>query len=283
MTPSLARVVAAVEAEGERLRAEFYRADGPRGRRGSAPIDLEIENRLRESLCALVPSTFAGEESGTTLCDAPTEYVWIVDPQDGTFDFISGKRGSAISVALLREREPVLAVIHSPLSPDRGRDTVAWREGEPLRRNGRCIENDLSAKRLTERQIVFATASSALRPATFARAVAPARFVAMPSIAYRLARVAAGDGVATLSIHGVNEYDIAAGLALVRAAGGTMLDAEGRPVTLSGLCDTRITGCFAGAPEAARALCEFDWKALEDEPRRPVRTPLGYPRKDDDA
>jgi hypothetical protein len=95
--------------------------------------------------------------------------------------------------------------------------------------------------------------------------------------------VAAGDGVATLSVHGVNEYDIAAGLALVRAAGGTMLDAEGREVTLSGLCDTRITGCFAGAPEAVQRLAQFDWKALEAEPRRAVRTPLGYPRKDDDA
>ena len=282
MIPALAAVVAAVEAEGERLRAEFYRPDGPRGRRGSAPIDLEIENRLREKLCALLPSTFAGEESGTTPCDVPTEYVWLVDPQDGTFDFISGKRGSAISVALLRSRVPVLAVIHSPLSPDRGHDTIAWREGEPLQRNGRAIQVDLSQKNVAAGEIVFATASSALRPDTFSRAVAPARYVALPSIAYRLARVAAGDGVATLSIHGVNEYDIAAGLALVRAAGGTMLDAEGREVALSGLCDTRITGCFAGAPAAAQRLSQFDWKALEGEPRRPVRTPLGYPRKDDE-
>ena len=81
-----------MEAEGKHLRAEFYRPEGPRGRRGSAPIDLEIENRLREKLSALVPSTFAGEESGTTLCDAATEYVWLVDPQDGTFDFTMPKR-----------------------------------------------------------------------------------------------------------------------------------------------------------------------------------------------
>ena len=43
----LAKVIAAVEAEGERLRAEFYAPRGPRGRRGSCPLDREIEERLQ--------------------------------------------------------------------------------------------------------------------------------------------------------------------------------------------------------------------------------------------
>jgi len=51
----LAEVIALVEAEGARLRAEFYLARGPRGERGSAPIDREIEERLRAKLQALVP------------------------------------------------------------------------------------------------------------------------------------------------------------------------------------------------------------------------------------
>ncbi|HZQ75099.1 MAG TPA: inositol monophosphatase family protein [Burkholderiales bacterium] len=284
MIPALSTVVAAVEAEGERLREEFYRPDGPRGRRGDAPVDLEIENRLKEKLQALLPSDFAGEESGTSPCQSEkSSFVWIVDPQDGTFEFLQGRRGSAIAVALLRGKEPVLAVVHSPLSPDRGRDTIAWTERDGLLRNGRAIRTDLSGKKIEKGEIVWATASSALRPDTFSRAVMPAHYVAMPSIAYRLARIAAGDGVATLSVHGVNEYDIAAGLALVRAAGGIMLDAEGREVTLSGLCDTRVSGCYAGAPQAALALSKFPWQELEEEPRRQVRTPLGFPRKDGEA
>jgi hypothetical protein len=43
-------------------------------------------------------------------------------------------------------------------------------------------------------EFVFTTASSANRPSAWSRAVAPARYIAMPSIAYRLARIAAGDG-----------------------------------------------------------------------------------------
>src|SRR5438034_462569 len=57
----LAEVIALVEAEGARLRAEFYLPRGPRGERGSAPIDREIEERLRAKLQALVPGTFCGE------------------------------------------------------------------------------------------------------------------------------------------------------------------------------------------------------------------------------
>ncbi|MGH8704161.1 MAG: inositol monophosphatase family protein, partial [Burkholderiales bacterium] len=111
----LAAVIAAVEEEGERLRAEFYRPEGPRGRGGSAPLDREIEERLRAKLQALVPCAFAGEETGTTPAPRGASpesagFLWLVDPQDGTTEFLQGRRGSAISVALLRGSVAVLGV-----------------------------------------------------------------------------------------------------------------------------------------------------------------------------
>src|SRR6266513_1553402 len=163
--------------------------------------------------------------------------------------------------ALLRGNVPALGVVHSPDSPDRGLDTIAWAEGGPIVRNARPVANDLSHRRLEAGSFVLATASSALRPETWSSAVFPAR-----------------DAVATLSLHGLAEYDIAAGLALIKAAGGAMLDAEGREVVLVGNSAVRLSGCFAGAPQAAQQLSWFDWKKLEDEPRRPVRVPLGFPR-----
>jgi ADP-ribosylglycohydrolase/fructose-1,6-bisphosphatase/inositol monophosphatase family enzyme len=279
----LAQVIALVEQEGAQLRAEFHRPGGPRGARGKAPIDVEIEERLRAKLQALVPCDFLGEETGLapgTLAG----YRWLVDPQDGTSEFLNGRRGSSVSVALLRVSVPVLGVVHSPNAPDRGPDTIAWAEGAgPILRNGVPIESDLSRRRLERGEFLWATASSGLRPETFARAAAPARTIAMPSIAYRLARVAAGDGAATVSIHGVNEYDIAAGMALVRAARGVLLDAEGREIVLTGGVDARLSGCFAGAPAAAAQLARFDWRALEREPKRELRVALQFPRRMDDA
>ena len=280
MTPAavLKKVIAAVEAEGERLRAEFYAPSGPRGRRGSCPLDREIEERLQVALQALVPAQFCGEECAVTP-GTREGWVWLVDPHDGTFDYTAGRRGSAISVALLRDGTPVLAVVHAPDPPDRGPDTVAWAEGGPLLRNGKPLEVDLSAGALEAGRFVWATASSAHRPESWSRAVAPARYIALPSIAYRLARIAAGDGVATVSIHGVNEYDIAAGIALIKAARGVALDAERAPITLAGNSERRVTGCFAGAPVAARELAGRDWKLLDAEPRREPRVALAFPRR----
>ncbi len=286
MNNVLRGVVAAVEEEGERLRAEFCRAEGPRGRRGSAPIDREIEERLRGKLQALLPCAFAGEETGTTPAadSSHAEWLWLVDPHDGTYEFLQGRRGSAISVALLKKAVPVLGVVSSPLAPDRGRDTIAWAEGvQGILRNGSLIRVDLSKSRLAPGELVWTTASAALRPETYARAAEPARFVAMPSIAYRLARVAAGDGAAAITVHEVNEYDIAAGMALIRAAGGVLLDLQGREIALAADPEVRVDGCFAGGREAALHLSRFNWGTLEEEPRREPRVNLGFPRKADEG
>ena len=72
-------------------------------------------------------------------------------------------------------------------------------------------------------------------------------------------------------------------MALVLAAGGVVLDIHGREVVLRGDPDVRVEGCFAGSPDAASRLCRFSWKALEEEPKRPVRVVLGYPRRPDEA
>ncbi len=280
---ALNRVIAAVEEEAERLRAEFYRPDGPRGRRGHCEVDKEIEERLRAKLQAIMPCQFAGEETGMTG-GSEAGWTWLVDPHDGTFEFMSGRRGSAVSVALLRASTPVLGVVCAPLSPDRGRDTIAWAEGaRAILRNGQPVKADLSRRRIAAGELVWASASSATKPATWSLAVAPARYIAMPSIAYRMARIACGDGIATVSTHGVNDYDVAAGMALIAAANGVVLDAQGRDVVLAGDATTRISGLFAGAPAAARQLQQFAWAQLDHEPRREPRVALGFPRQEDEA
>jgi len=274
----LAATVAAVEAEGERLLEEFYRASGPRGAGAKAPIDDEIEARLREALQRAFPCTFIGEESGETR-GTIQGWTWLVDPHDATRDFLKGCRGSSISVGLLRGAQPVLGVVHAPASPDRGRETIAWAEGAGrIRRNGASVQPTLRRRRLEQGEFVWATTSSALRPISFSRASAPARYVALASIAHRMARVAAGDGAAAITIHEVHEYDIAAGAALINAAGGVVLDASGREFVFTGKPGAVVNACFAGAPEAAAALARFDWNAVRSEGKRATRVALGFPK-----
>jgi len=123
----LPAVIAAAEAAGSVVAAEFARPDGPRGVPGHADVDEEIEVALREQLLALVPGRWRGEETG--LRSGPGgPFCWLVDPHDGTSNFLAGERGSAVSIALLRDGVPVLGVVHAPLSPDLGADTIGWAE-----------------------------------------------------------------------------------------------------------------------------------------------------------
>ena len=75
--------------------------------------DVNVENFLKEHLLALLPgSSFVGEEGDEATAD--TEFVWVVDPIDGTSNFIRNLGLSAISVGLLRNREPYIGVVYQP-------------------------------------------------------------------------------------------------------------------------------------------------------------------------
>lgn len=74
-------------------------------------MDVAIEAYLKEHLLPLVPgSGFVGEESDAHA--VTSDYVWVVDPIDGTSNFVRDLGLSVISVALLYKQEPVLAVIY---------------------------------------------------------------------------------------------------------------------------------------------------------------------------
>jgi ADP-ribosyl-[dinitrogen reductase] hydrolase len=279
----LHRVIRAAEAAGERLRAEFLLPGGPRGAGSKAPIDVELEEALREALQAAFPCDFLGEETGLTKGRVPG-YRWLVDPHDGTSNYLRGARGSAVSVGLLRGSVPVLGVVHSPASPDRGRDTIAWAEGGgPVRRNGVAIQSALAGAQLRRGAFVWCTESAVRRPQFFAQHSAPARFIAMSSIAYRLARVAAGDGIAAISAHSVHEYDIAAGAALLRGAGGVLLDAGGHEIVFTGEENARVSGCIAGAPEAAARLARIAWSEYTEIQKLEPRVSTAFPKFADEA
>jgi fructose-1,6-bisphosphatase/inositol monophosphatase family enzyme len=281
LPPILPAVIELVQQAGAMLAAEFARPDGPRfSNTDSAPIDTEMELFLRSRLTALLPARFVGEEEGVLAAEA-NGYCWVVDPHDGTRAFLEGRRGSAVSVALLRDGKPVLGVVYAPLSPDRGPDLIAWAEGSGILRNGTPIDIDLRGRSLTADDIVFLNHGAWQRPVWNGTACAPARFMPLPSIAYRLARVAAGDGIATLTLRPVAAHDIAAGHALLIAAGGVLVAEDGQPVTYDVHGDSRPSACFGGAPNAVEALRTRTWRR-SPEPVRPARVTLTWPRAAED-
>ena len=271
-------VIDAVTEAGAIVAAEFSRPDGPRfSDHVTAPVDHEIELILRHRLMALVPARFVGEEAGVVAAE-PNGLCWVVDPHDGTRAFLEGRRGSAVSVALLRHGTPVLGVVYAPLSPDRGPDMIAWADGAgPVTRNGAPVSVDLRHRYLTDNDVVFLNHGAWQRPIWHSTACAPARFMPLPSIAYRLARIAVGDGIATQTLRPVNALDIAAGHALLLAAGGVLVTEDGAPVTYSEFGESRPSACFGGAPEAVAVLRGRKWRGSTED-RRPVRVTLHWPR-----
>jgi fructose-1,6-bisphosphatase/inositol monophosphatase family enzyme len=260
----LSAVCRHVKDAGARLVAEQARPDGRRGAGDSAPVDAEIELALRTALLAAWPARFIGEELGAVPCaaDASREQqrtCWVVDPHDGTRDFLRGLGGSSISVALLDDGRPVLGVVYAPTPPDRGPDLIAWAQGTgPVRRNGIPARQSGPAS-LTDQQLVadshvLMSTSAKLRPEGSTALVTPAQWIPMTSIAYRLARVAAGDAVATLTLHGAQSWDIAAGHALLLGAGGELYDENGLSVRYGTNGEAEVKACFGGAPAAALEL-----------------------------
>ena len=274
----LSSVIDAIDEAAAMLVEESRRPTGPRGAGSKAAVDVEIERVLGDRLTALLPARFVGEETPTRPGDG-SPYCWLVDPHDGTWAYLQGYRGSAVSVALLRGDVPVLGVVCAPMSPDRSRDLIAWAEGLPhLLRNGVEVSVDLAQAGLNEGAIVFLDHSRAEKPVASGTAVAPARFISLPSIAYRLARVAAGDGVAAVSLGAPGGIDYAAGHALLRGAGGVLLDEAGREVTYSPDGMSHVRRCFGGAPGAARELAARAWaRSSRGEPSR-TTVALSWPR-----
>lgn len=75
--------------------------------------DVNVQRFLEKHLLELIPeSTFLGEEEGKQAVDS--EYVWVVDPIDGTANFIRELGASAISVGMIKEGKPYLGVIYEP-------------------------------------------------------------------------------------------------------------------------------------------------------------------------
>jgi ADP-ribosyl-[dinitrogen reductase] hydrolase len=281
LPPILPAVISLVQQAGTWLAAEFARSEGPRfSDTDTSPIDTEIELFLRERLTALLPARFVGEEEGVLTAEA-NGYCWVVDPHDGTRAFLEGRRGSAISVALLRQGTPVLGVVYAPTSPDRGPDLIAWAEGGSISRNGVPVAIDLSRRTLTPTDVVFLNHGAGQRPVWSSTACAPTRFMPLPSIAYRLARVAVGDGIATVTLRPVNAHDIAAGHALLTAAGGVLVAEDGVPVTYGEDGDSRPFACFGGAPDAVATLRLRKWRG-SPEPRREAKVSLTWPRAPED-
>ncbi|HHK0531405.1 TPA: inositol monophosphatase [Pseudomonas aeruginosa] len=257
----LPTVVELVIRLGKLIIKEASRPGGPRGAIDKADIDVEVEELLRQGLMKILPCDFVGEETGVHLSGAA--YCWVVDPNDGTSDFLRTGMGSAISVGLLHEQQPVLGVVHAPLS-QQGSDCIAWQQGSAGIWRNNTVHSPKPLHPLAPGTTVFVSAAAEAHLELNNELCGPAHCHPMTSVAYRLARVAAGDGIAAISLYPVATHDVVAGHALLRAAGGDLFDHRGDPIQYNsaGKFSDQVLGCFGGEREACQQLSRRDWQRL---------------------
>ncbi len=270
LADALEAAVEAAKEAGRRLLEEFHREGGPRGGGDSADIDREVEVFLRGALLDRFPWHWRGEETGFTPASDPSEArCWVVDPNDGTRPFLQGFRGAAVSIGLLVEGVPSLGVVFAYAYPDDGGDLFAWAEGcGPLTRNGVALSTDLAELTLDEGAPVFVSQHADRCAEANARCVYPGRYRPLTSIAYRFALVAAGEGVAAVTLASPSPWDLCAGQALLRAARGAVIDQGGAAITYSRLAEMETVIAFGGAPPAVAALVGRAWHEVYTPGRR---------------
>lgn len=225
MTEYLAETVAAIARDAGRVAMARWQTDFKRWEKtpGSpvCEVDLEIDAMLRERLSALVPEAgWLSEETADSRDRLEADLVWVVDPIDGTRDYIRGRPGWAVSIALVENGQPVIGVLDAPARQERwsalaGRG--AWRNGEPL---AVAARDTLAGARVPADQL--------------SRVDRDLQMVFKPnSIALRMAMVASGEADLLATLRWGYEWDIAAALLIAREAGAVVTNAFGSPISFN--------------------------------------------------
>jgi len=205
--------------------------------------DLAVDTFLKRELGALLPS--AGWLSEETV-DAPERLdgglIWLVDPIDGTRDFIGGRKGWAVSVALVSSGRPLMGMLHAPARGEFWHGEAgqgAWRNGQRLTASSR---SELPGARVPTINL----------PPADADLVA----VGQPnSIALRIAMVAADEADLVATLRWGYEWDIGAAALIAREAGAEVTDAFGGPLNYN-KPDPRAFGVLVTAPAIHGAAVE---------------------------
>lgn len=226
----LAAAVDAARAAGEAIRAVYGGSHEIAYKVGDDPLtvaDRAADRIIHERLSRAFPGDgWLSEEDGAAANETDSGRTWVVDPLDGTREFIQHIPEFSVSIALLAAGHPVVAVVYNPI-----RDImVTGVRGGGVQAQGRPATTshatDLGAA------VVLASRSEVKR-GQWARFEDRFQVVPTGSVAYKMALVAIGEADATFSVAPKHGWDICAGALLVEEAGGQVSLLDGAPLGLS--------------------------------------------------
>jgi myo-inositol-1(or 4)-monophosphatase len=218
--------------------------------------DIIADQILRETISQAFPSHgWMSEETVDSDARLTASYVWIVDPLDGTREFIAGRPEFCVSVGLARDGEPVLGVIINPITGDcfaATRGGGATCNGQPIHVSPAAVPSafDTLVSRNESRRGEFEAYQNTLS------------LRAMGGMSHKLVLVARGEADATFTCNPRNEWDIAAGVVILAEAGGVMTRLDGSAIKFN-QPSTEIVGLAASNGVNHAGLLEAIDKGVE--------------------
>ena len=184
-------------------------------------VDLEVDALLRARLTALMPDAgWLSEETADNPDRLACSRLWVVDPIDGTRDFVRGRPGWAVSIALVENGRAILGVLDAPAIGARWRAASgggAWRDDARLRCGDRAR---LEGARVPYDRLPREDMDLVLVPKP-------------NSIALRIAMVAGNEADLVATLRWGYEWDIAAAQLIAAEAGASVSDAFGAPLAFN--------------------------------------------------
>ena len=246
-TYELETIRTALDRASARLKRITYEGLKVKVKSDGSPVtnaDLEVNQIVQHTLLKAFPhDAWLSEESPDNPSRLQSQRVWILDPIDGTKPFIKSLPHYTISLALVDQGQPAIGVIFNPAT----QEYFCAIQGEQATLNGQpiCVRTTSVLSRGTFLVNTWHVDKPLLKAWRKKHHCPPL----LGSIAYSLALVAAGQVDGVINVGPQNEWDIAASLLLVQAAGGLVFDNNQQPIQCNQPHPT-VNGIIAIRPDA---------------------------------
>lgn len=259
---ALCNTVRRIALEAGEITLEYFDEagyDGADAKADGSPVtlaDQEAEKLIQKRLEDMLPGIPMIGEEASAAGHKPDltghDYFWLVDPLDGTKEFISGSGDYTVNIALIHKGAPVLGVVYAPAV---GELYAGYTEENGNAKALRWLEDTGSEKDIRVRRppkeglsvVASKSHGSSQRLDQYLSEYKVEKLVKRGS-SLKICIIAAGKADLYPRFGPTSEWDTAAGDAVLRAAGGIIVDLQGKPLTYGGADPKFLNPEFIAAP-----------------------------------